>query len=77
MKGNYYKDSEVKKFPLKIIDELFEYLDENYDPGHYDMYKERDQTILPYVDGKPQWVIEYFVPQEIEEKLPKELRRIE
>jgi len=49
------------------------WLDAQRDPGHYDAYKERDQSVLPYIDGHPQWVCDVFMPAELVRELKSRL----
>ena len=52
----------------EILSEWNQWLVDNFDPGHYDACKERDPKILPYVEGKPQWYVEVYMPPHLVEK---------
>jgi hypothetical protein len=65
----YYKWQDIEDSHPEVAEEWDVWLSLNFDPGHYDTYKERDQTVLPYVDGKPQWVVEIYMPPHLVEKV--------
>lgn len=73
--GTYYRRELIEKEAPEVIAEWDEWLEANSDPGHYDHHKERDQSVLPYIDGHPQWVCDIYMPPHIADKLPPHLRR--
>lgn len=52
----------------EILAEWWQWLKDHFDPGHYDAYKECDQSVLPYIDGRPQWVVDTYMPPHIEQR---------
>jgi|SRR4026207_870735 hypothetical protein len=70
--GRYIKESArlviEKEYP-DIQARWGAYLDAQCDPGMYDSYKVKDPAVLPYVDGKPQWVCDIFMPAELVKEL--------
>ena len=74
--GHYYRREEVEAVAGEdVILAWDSWLDAQRDPGLYDSYKERDQSILPYVDGQPQWVTDVYMPPDIEDRLPASIRK--
>lgn len=65
--GNYYRWDEIEKEAPHVISEWDKWLKANFDPGHYDAYKDKGKTGL--------WVCDTFMPKEIEEKLPERIRQ--
>lgn len=41
------------------------WLDHNFDPGHYEVYVVKDQSVLPYIDNHPQRIVTTFMPADI------------
>jgi hypothetical protein len=77
--GEYLQLKNVEAEAPALIAEWDAWLDAQRDPGNYESYKERDQSVLPYIDGKPQWVTEVYMPVHILEKLEqiRAARRVE
>ncbi len=65
----YLKWADVESSHPEVAREWDEWLSANFDSGHYEMYKERDPAVLPYVDGKPQWVVAIYMPPHLVAKL--------
>lgn len=75
--GNYYRMEVIEVIAPQIIPAWTEWLDRQQDPGNYDAYKQKDQSILPYIDGRPRWVCDVYMPPEIEDMLPESCRKNE
>jgi hypothetical protein len=60
--GVYIRKEEFEAAFPSLVSEWDKWLDAQRDPGTYESYKERDQSVLPYINGKPQWVTEVFLP---------------
>jgi len=67
--GCYYRQEEIAQEAPEIMEEWERWLDAQIDPGHYDAYKVCDQSVLPYIDGRPQWVCAVFMPGYLVRKL--------
>lgn len=70
--GSYLRRENVERDHPEIIPEWDAWLDANNDPGHYESYKVKDSSVLPYVDGQPQWVCDVYMPPELMDKIGKE-----
>ena len=71
---SYYRRELIEQMCPIIMLEWDAWLEIQRDPGNYDAYKERDSSILPCINGKPQWVCDTYMPPHIEAKLPAALR---
>lgn len=69
--SEYFRHEEIAASNPNVIAEWDEWLRDNFDLGHYDSYKVREQEIFQYVDGKPQWVTDTFMPDHIVAKLKR------
>lgn len=64
-----------RRMSAELEAEWYKWLDDHFDPGHYNYWKQRDQSVLPYINGLPQWVTEMWMPQHLVKKLLKEEER--
>lgn len=60
--GAYVRRQEFAAAFPSLMTEWDRWLKEHLDPGHCDAYKERDPSVLPYIDGHPQWVCDEYLP---------------
>ncbi len=69
MEREYFTREEIEKQAPEILQEWDQWLRDNFDPGYYDSYKVREQSILPYVNGQPQWVTETYMPPHLRTRI--------
>ncbi len=69
MTEKFFMIKRTKVTDPELLREWDQWLDDNLDPGHSDAYKERDQAVLPYVNGQPQWVCDTYMPPHLVAKL--------
>lgn len=67
--GSYFRREEILTEHPEIIPEWDAWLEANPDPGYYESYKVKDQSVLPYIDGHPQWVCDVYMPPELMDKI--------
>lgn len=67
--GDWFRCDLVRAAAPELNVEWQEWLTKNFDPGNWDAYKVRDQDVLPYIDGRPQWVTDAYMPAHLVERL--------
>lgn len=69
MKYTHFVRSDIEQTCPAILQEWDEWLRSHFDPGHYDTWKVKDPAVKPYIDGKPQWITETFMPPHLVERM--------